>query len=268
MILLIDGDILCFKFACINECDLDWGDTGSSKLVNKKKALADLASYVQHLKKVSNCEEAILVLSGSNNFRYSVLPTYKHHRPPKPELVSVLKQHVIDYYPHKIKDDLEGDDVIGIMMTNEPDKYVCCTKDKDLKQIPGTHFHMDHEEYSYVEPKDGHRFFLMQILMGDSTDGYCGCPGVGKVMANKVLDEPFMLVPYEHEFTRGPRKGQTETRYKEEPTDDVWKAIVSQYEAKGLTEADALQQARVAKILQASDYNFKKQEVILWEPPK
>lgn len=268
MILLIDGDILCFKFACINECELDWGDTGTSKLVNKGKAFADLASYVEHLKKASNCEEAIIVLSGDNNFRYNVLPTYKHHRPPKPELVSVLKQHIIDYYPHKIKDGLEGDDIMGIMMTKEPDKYVCCTKDKDLKQIPGTHFHMEHEEFFYVEPEEGHKFFLMQALMGDPTDGYYGCPGVGKVTASKVINEPYLLVPYVHEFTRGPRKGNTEVRYREEPTDDVWKAIVSQYEAKGLTESDALQQAQVAKILTADDYDFKKQEVKLWQPQK
>jgi len=264
--LLIDADILCFKFACINEQNIDWGDDITSAVVNERKAIADMSSYVEHLKKKSNCSEAILVLSGSNNFRYNVLPTYKHHRPPKPALVPVLKQYIIDNFRHELWDNLEGDDVIGIMMTQCPDQYVCCTKDKDLKQIPGTHFHMDREEFFYVAEEDGQAFFYTQILTGDATDGYYGCPGVGKVAAAKILESPYLLVPYEYEFKRGKRQGEIEVRYKEEPTDNLWAAIVSQYEAKGLTEADALQQARVAKILTASDYDATKGEVILWNP--
>ena len=266
MILLIDADVLCHKFAFINEYEISWGDDVTSKQTNKKKAMADLASYVQHLKTASNCKEAVLVLSGANNFRYTVLPTYKHDRGEKPVLVDFLKQHIRDNYPFEEWPTLEGDDVLGIMMTKEPDKYVCCTIDKDLKQIPGTHFHMTHEEFFYVEPDDGLEFFYTQILAGDPTDGYGGCPGVGKQGAADLLANPYLLVPYEHTFKAGPRKGQVEQRFKKEPTDDIWSAIVSQYEAKGLTEEHALQQARVAKILQAEDYDFKKQEVILWTP--
>ncbi|BCS53317.1 exonuclease [Geobacter sp. SVR] len=266
MILLIDADVLCHKFAFINEYDIDWGEGIASKQTNRRKALADLASYVEHLLKVSNCKEAILVLSGSNNFRYSVLPTYKHHRGEKPELVDVLKQHIREFYPFKEKDCLEGDDVMGIMMTNEPDKYVCCTIDKDLRQIPGTHFHMTNEEFFYVSEDEGNAFFFTQVLTGDATDGYGGCPGVGKQGAGRLIESPYLLVPYEHTFKAGPRKGQTEVRYKEEPTDDLWAAIVSQYEAKGLTEAEALQQARVAKILTNKEWDFKKEEVKLWTP--
>ena len=38
------------------------------------------------------------------------------------------------------------------------------------------------------------------------------------------------------------------------------------FEKKGLTEDDALLQARVARILRASDYDFKKKEPIMWTP--
>jgi DNA polymerase-1 len=45
-----------------------------------------------------------------------------------------------------------------------------------------------------------------------------------------------------------------------------WEKVVFAYEAKDLTEEDALVQARVARILRASDYDFKNQKPILWSP--
>lgn len=46
----------------------------------------------------------------------------------------------------------------------------------------------------------------------------------------------------------------------------TFEQVVKIFESKGLTEEDALRQARVARILRASDYNKKKKEVILWNP--
>jgi DNA polymerase-1 len=43
--------------------------------------------------------------------------------------------------------------------------------------------------------------------------------------------------------------------------------VVAAFESKGLTEEDALVQARVARICRASDYDFKTKEVKLWNPP-
>jgi DNA polymerase-1 len=47
---------------------------------------------------------------------------------------------------------------------------------------------------------------------------------------------------------------------------DHWNAVLNAYEKAGLSEQDALVQARVARILRASDYDFKERKVKLWEP--
>ena len=48
--------------------------------------------------------------------------------------------------------------------------------------------------------------------------------------------------------------------------DCSWKTVVSAFEKQGLSENDALTQARVARILRAEDYNFKTHKPILWTP--
>jgi DNA polymerase-1 len=45
-----------------------------------------------------------------------------------------------------------------------------------------------------------------------------------------------------------------------------WKTIVKAFTDKGLTEEDALRNARLAKILTADEYDFTNNEPILWTP--
>ena len=44
--------------------------------------------------------------------------------------------------------------------------------------------------------------------------------------------------------------------------------MLTAFHKAGLTEEDALVQARVARILRADDYNFKNGEITLWEPSR
>jgi DNA polymerase-1 len=90
----------------------------------------------------------------------------------------------------------------------------------------------------------------MQVLTGDTCDGYSGCPGIGKKKAEKILNEA--IDSYSGDFVT-----------KEE---FIWSFIIPAYLSKGLSEEDALTQARVARILRKDDYDFKKGEVKLWSP--
>ena len=45
-----------------------------------------------------------------------------------------------------------------------------------------------------------------------------------------------------------------------------WKPIVDAFAEKDLSEEIALKNARLAKILQANDYDFTNQQPILWTP--
>lgn len=76
--------------------------------------------------------------------------------------------------------------------------------------------------------------------MGDTADGYKGCPGMGDKRTRKLLETT--------------------------PRRDWWKAVVECYEKKKLTESDALQQARVARMLTADLWNPTKKTLILWKP--
>ena len=84
---------------------------------------------------------------------------------------------------------------------------------------------------------------MMQCLIGDSSDNYTGCPGVGKVGAEKLLKD-----------------------YRHDPV-AMWGIVVQRYEKAGLSEDEALIQAQVSRICRASDYNFTTQSPILWRKP-
>jgi DNA polymerase-1 len=91
---------------------------------------------------------------------------------------------------------------------------------------------------------------MLQTLTGDAVDGYKGCPGIGPVGAEKLLNGP--AVEGEATYDSG------------DPV--LWPRVVAAYEKKKLTEEDALRNARLARILRWDDWDRKKKEPILWSP--
>lgn len=208
--------------------------------------------------------------SGKNFRKLIVDKTYKDNRRKsrKPLGYHEFVEWVMETYRHRWLPSLEGDDVIGILCTAGKIKDpVIWSGDKDLLQIPGLHL-TELNNVAAIDPAGALDFFMYQVLAGDMTDGYPGCPGMGDVKSLNIVFKQLKAVPYIHEFSRGPRKGQTETRYTEEHCDDLWEIVVSRYVAAGLGERDALKTARLAKILHASDFNKQTKEVILWTPTK
>jgi len=146
---------------------------------------------------------------------------------------------------------------------------VIYSADKDLKTVPALHWCPEDGEPVRVSQVEADRFFYEQILTGDPTDNYKGCPGVGPKAASLLFDGWLKWTSHEHKFRRGPRQGLKETRWSTTPLtkgENFWTSVVSAYEKVGLTEADALIQARCARILRHGEYDFKKQKVKLWEP--
>jgi DNA polymerase-1 len=243
--LLIDGDILLYRFACTNEFGIVWEEGQDAvKVVNLEAAQFDTAMFIERMSEKLHNEDVVVVFSGQNNFRYKVLPSYKHNRVglEKPALYSQLKDYLIANFTTKEKEGLEGDDVMGILATRWPGHFILATIDKDLQQIPGELYNWNLDVFKEIAPEEADRFFYLQVLTGDSCDGYTGCPGIGPIRAEKILAEA------------------------EEEGISYWEAIHVVYVSHGLTEADAIQQARVARILRASDYDFKTKEIKLWTP--
>ena len=96
----------------------------------------------------------------------------------------------------------------------------------------------DLKEVHDITPLEGHKWHFIQSLAGDQTDGYAGVPGYGVKTAAKLFD----------------KEGY------------VWETVVDAYKSKGMTFEDALLNARLARILQVTDYDFKNNRWIAWTP--
>ena len=145
-----------------------------------------------------------------------------------------------NYHAHTIPL-LEADDVLGILATDGAFKRnIIISIDKDMLTIPCEYYNMDSEITEVIDEAMADHMFFFQTLVGDSVDNYKGCPGIGPKKATELL------------LSKGVK----------------WKTIIDAYDKAGLSEDHALVQARVARILRHNDYDYEKQEVKLWEPPR
>lgn len=235
--LLIDGDIIVYRYASTVEQEVDWGDDVWSLWSDAKEAKQLILQYLEHLVEMTAADDFIFCFSDKDNFRKTILPTYKSNRKGKrkPVCYKGVKSWIESKYESITMPNLEGDDVMGILATSgEYEETVIVSEDKDMKTIPGLLWR--NAELEDISEEDADYFHLYQTLVGDPTDGYSGLKGVGDKKATALLETP------------------------------TWETVVTAYEKAGHTEEDALVQARVARILRASDYNAKKQEPILWTP--
>lgn len=143
-----------------------------------------------------------LTAPDKSNFRYKIAKTkpYKGNRKAEKP---IHYSHVRDYL-HKVWEGYvvvgeEADDYIGIEqcknLIHDSDgniidsKTITSTIDKDiLNQIPGMHHNIKTGEIHLTTEEDAMRFFWKQMLMGDSVDDIPGVPRVGKVTANRLID--------------------------------------------------------------------------------
>lgn len=275
--LLIDADVVCYQVAMSAEIATNWADEGMPDLwtlhANEGETIGRFNAAIAKLKDDLSADEVILCLTDGTNWRLGVYPRYKSNRVEKrkPMLLPLLREYAQDNYRTFVRPTMEGDDCLGILATHPklvPGDKIVCTIDKDLKTIPGRHYNFGKPELGVftVTEEEADEFHLRQTIAGDTTDGYPGCPGMGMDTAQRALEEGVAWEAYEHVFKSGPRKDQAETRWRKIEATSPWHTVVSHYEKAGLTEQDALIQARVARILRASDFNFKTKEIIPWTP--
>ena len=187
------------------------------------------------------------------NFRYEVDPTYKNNRANsrKPLAYVQLRQDIEADYKCKNFLGLEADDVMGIIATSPMPKTqrIIVSQDKDMQTIPA--FVWRKGDLVHVSEDEADTYHMYQTLTGDITDGYKGCPGVGKVKAEKLLTVTEKHGPINPETTH---------------VEWMWEQVVGAYVKAGLTEDDALRQARLARILRWTDWDNDKKAPILWSP--
>jgi 5'-3' exonuclease len=268
---LIDGDIFIYQASSANEYEAQWSPWQWTLHANLEAAIAQLDDTIKSLKESAEADEIVVALTDSTNFRKSVMPSYKSHRlkTRKPVVYQAMREYVEEVYRTYKRPGLEGDDILGILATHShliKGEKVIVSIDKDLKTIPGLHLRIDTQTLNVVSREDADRYHMLQTLTGDPTDGYPGAPGIGPVKAAKLLAEGLVLEPHTKVIRSGPRKGALEVVWVPGRPGSVWEIVVSAYQSVGLGEEAALQNARVARILRASDYDFATKEVKLWLP--
>lgn len=238
MKLLVDADYIVYKSCAAAEYEIDYGN---DVIVVASHFSDAMAAVERELKKLDThfpfAEEKILFFSGPENFRKKIDPDYKGHRNrKKPCGYKRVINELHTLYKVKIHPVLEADDLLGIYATKHPGNTIV-SPDKDMRQIPGDVFNM--EETMSVTEEEGRRWHLIQTMAGDQTDGYAGVPGIGVKRAVTLMD----------------KEGYT------------WETVLGAFKKAGLTEDDALRNARLARILTVNDYDSAKEEPILWSPP-
>lgn len=102
----------------------------------------------------------------------------------------------------------EADDLLAVhQVAAKPLTTVICSRDKDLKIVPGMHYGWacgKQKPFPFGEVKlngtlellggkklegTGLKFFYSQVLTGDTTDNYPGLPRCGSIKAFKALEE-------------------------------------------------------------------------------
>lgn len=247
-VLLIDGDIVAYRFAVLNEEKIDWGDGTATTKLDIDRAVTEAGNFITWLIRQTGCDDYILLFTGRNNFRKREFPDYKSNRKPadKPEMLDTLKERLQDSWRSLLRDDLEADDLMGILGTHPALRGRCtiATIDKDLDQIPGWHYNWNHKRTYKVEEPDGIMFFWEQVLKGDPTDGYKGAEGIGPVKARKILE------------------GNTDS------PSTYFQAVYTAYISRGHDLAYLISQARCALMLTTDHYNWELDEPIMWQPPE
>lgn len=284
--LLIDGDTFVFTAASAQEYETKWSDWLWTLHADMQAGLHQLDDMIAGIVEGLQADKVIVALTDTLNWRKLVLPSYKFNRVAKrkPVIYAPLREHVQQNYETYMRPTLEGDDVLGILATRiAPDlgERIIVSIDKDFQSIPCRLYNygkaqkamldfpeLTHEEcLQSITVEQADRFHMLQTLAGDVTDGYPGCPGVGMVNAERLLDAGLVLEPHDHVMKSGPRKGEAEVKWEPGVAGTPWEVVCSVYARAGLSEEVALQNARVARICRASDYRFHEQEVKLWLPP-
>jgi DNA polymerase-1 len=241
-LLLLDGDILAYRHASAAEKATDWGDGMWTLHADEGVAIDNLGLEVDRIASNLSADKMVMCLSDDiRRFRDQFTSVYKEHRKDirKPMILGKLRQHIRETWETKDKPGLEADDVMGILSTN-PKLYpgyekVIVSIDKDMRTIPGLLSTGAGREVMLITRDQADSWHLQQTLMGDKADGYPGCPGVGPVKAERIV------------------KGG-------------WPAVLEAFVNAGKDEEYALTMARLARILRHEDWDYKKQEPILWTP--
>jgi len=177
-----------------------------------EEAIEGINSRIETILDETGADKYAGFLTIGKCFRYNIAKTrpYKYNRKlsSKPPIFYALKEY-LQQGPHNFVcvSRLEADDCVSVYSTiiaeNKEQSYIICSPDKDvLKQVPGKHFNFQKMEWINTSDEDANKFLWMQTLMGDSTDGIPGIPGLGAKTAEKIINKNDGITSYEQDVLK------------------------------------------------------------------
>jgi len=175
-----------------------YGDDVSNSTIYKR--YMDRLNYI---KVQCFSTDMLVTVKGHNNFRDKLDPEYKANRKP---LEPIMKERLKAAHAYALElgavqaDGWEADDQVvswAYEATQEGMPWVIAAIDKDLLQVPGTHFNYggtekkplaEDKKWNFIDQKEGDFRFARQLLTGDTVDNIKGIHRVGPVKAGKALE--------------------------------------------------------------------------------
>jgi len=244
--LKVDGDMIVFPAAIISQEENPF-DPEAPLILDFEKAKSKAIALIKDKQKILDDDEIILTFSCSreDNWRRKYLPSYKADREPSPLLIPQLKEFLSEEYHVITNSCLEADDLLAMMQDPEDVNSIVCSGEKDMFTIPGRTYLWNRKIDKTQTLREANEFHFEQVLQGDRTDGYFGCPGIGPAKAKKILAE-FKEINCEIEYQQA-----------------VWEKLIETFAKKDLTEEDLKIQYYVSRLLRKGEFDFKKKEVKL-----
>jgi len=239
MIGLIDADTIAYITAQQLEYEVSEGVFD----LDLELAYQTAVDRLNHIVRDTGVEDVELYFSSGSTFRHELTSTYKANRQNLryPAKLKELKELLNKNFDGEICEGYEADDKVVLLKSLYPNKYLLCAIDKDvLNNVAGKHYNYYHNNPRFVEITqiEALKYPYYQTLIGDKADNIKGCPYIGKVKANKLL------------------QGVTDEV-------EMWKRVVEAYKKAKLTEEDALLTMRLVNMHQLQlDGSIK-----LWQPP-
>lgn len=184
MLALIDSDTPIYATAIASED------------VSESIAKSRLDLTIRNIVKGSGCTDYKLFVSGGNNFRYDIDPTYKANRTgTDPKWREALRLHLIKEWGAYECVGFEADDMCGIEQKEDGSTCIVAI-DKDLLQVPGLHYSwpitrkgiiVRKAMFTEISKEEGMKRFFTQALTGDTSDNIKGVYGIGVKKAEKIL---------------------------------------------------------------------------------
>lgn len=179
------------KIALIDADSLLYFEMGKDTL---EEAIEGLNNRIQEILIKTDCDRYLGFLTRGKCFRYAIAKSkpYKHNRKygSKPPIYYALDAYIQqDPWNFVSYSGLEADDLVGMARHVLEDDCIICSPDKDvLQQLPGKHYNYQKAEFHETRDDQARDFLWKQVLMGDSTDGIPGIPGLGPKTADAIID--------------------------------------------------------------------------------